>query len=489
MGLWAAVGFCPLLIALSTSSCSLARQTAARYPAADIDTIYQAPLSGADYNPVILIHGFTGSTLLRKSDDSIAWGAFFTKGSMLPSKPSGLRSIALDIGLLPQPVKHTDLQHIDDDTYAAELLEMVRADAKVANIRHEVYGPMVEMVEDAGFGECAGLDRRGPPTKAPECFIYFYDWRQDNVGSALGLAAFIERARELVEERRKQFAQSSETPVKFDVVAHSMGSLVTRYFLRYGAKDVLEESAPPITWAGAENFDRVILVSPPNFGGMRVLKELMAGQRYPVVKYEAAMFATWASMYQILPREDLAIWLDAEGKPVDFKYSSAQLWRDNLWGGFAPDQDEVLQLLFPRAESSEDRKDMLETYMDAAFDRARRLAHVLDRHADTAPEVELVLITSDSESTLAKAVIEKTNGRVDIKFGVKKPTLTAPGDGSVTRASALADERLTRNSSGRFSSPVPWGQRIFLTDFHRTLLGNPTFKNNVLQILLETSAP
>ena len=149
----------------------------------------------------------------------------------------------------------------------------------------------------------------------------------------------------------------------------------------------------------------------------------------------------------------------------------------------------MLQLLFPRAESSEDRKDMLETYMDAAFDRARRLAHVLDRHADTAPEVELVLITSDSESTLAKAVIEKTNGRVDIKFGVKKPTLTAPGDGSVTRASALADERLARNSSGRFSSPVPWSQRIFLTDFHRTLLGNPTFKNNVLQILLETPAP
>ena len=56
----------------------------------------------------------------------------------------------------------------------------------------------------------------------------------------------------------------------------------------------------------------------------------------------------------------------------------------------------------------------------------------------------------------------------------------------MTRASAVADERLLGGGSGFLSSPIPWNREVFLTDMHRTLLANTTFQNNLLHILLET---
>ena len=83
-------------------------------------------------------------------------------------------------------------------------------------------------------------------------------------------------------------------------------------------------------------------------------------------------------------------------------------------------------------------------------------------------------------------MVEK-HGRQVLHFeNSKKLTLKAPGDGSVTRASAVADERLREENSGFLSSPIPWNRKVFLTDMHLTLLGNTTFQNNLLHILLET---
>ena len=41
-------------------------------------------------------------------------------------------------------------------------------------------------------------------------------------------------------------------------------------------------------------------------------------------------------------------------------------------------------------------------------------------------------------------------------------------------------------TTGFVTSPIPWNRKVFLTDMHRTFLGNPTFQNNLLHILLET---
>jgi hypothetical protein len=110
--------------------CSAYRQVAAQYPKSDISTIYENALPNAERNPVVLIHGFAGATLRRVEDGATVWGTFFTKDSLLPSKPEGLRAFALDIDHLLPSVEPEDLVAIADDTRAVELLERVKADAR-----------------------------------------------------------------------------------------------------------------------------------------------------------------------------------------------------------------------------------------------------------------------------------------------------------------------------------------------------------------------
>jgi hypothetical protein len=97
----------------------------------------------------------------------------------------------------------------------------------------------------------------------------------------------------------------------------------------------------------------------------------------------------------------------------------------------------------------------------------------------------MILFAADATPTLARAEVSTSkNGQTVLRFGDGK-RLNSPGDGRVTRASALADERIAGGPSGWLRSPIPWAQAIFLTDAHMSVLGNPTFQNNLLHLLLE----
>ena len=86
---------------------------------------------------------------------------------------------------------------------------------------------------------------------------------------------------------------------RFDIVAHSMGGLVARYYLRYGATDLPEDgSLPPVTWAGAQEVDRLILVGTPNLGSMDALKNLVLGfnPSFLLPKFHPTLLATMPSV-------------------------------------------------------------------------------------------------------------------------------------------------------------------------------------------------
>lgn len=66
--------------------------------------------------------------------------------------------------------------------------------------------------------------------------------------SAQGLDRFIKAKKAEVQGEIFRRFGMKQSPVKFDLVAHSMGSLVVRYYLRYGAADLpADGSLPPET--------------------------------------------------------------------------------------------------------------------------------------------------------------------------------------------------------------------------------------------------
>ncbi len=63
-----------------------------------------------------------------------------------------------------------------------------------------------------------------------------------------------------------------------------------------------------------------------------------------------------------------------------------------------------------------------------------------------------------------------------------------PGDGTVTRASTLMDERLgfaPADWTPRLQSPIRWAGTNFIFTDHLGLTSSPAFADNVLYLLLE----
>ncbi|MDQ6981969.1 MAG: hypothetical protein Q9M08_03030 [Mariprofundus sp.] len=61
-------------------------------------------------------------------------------------------------------------------------------------------------------------------------YVFFYDWR-------MGIPHNAARLNDLIDQIRRDYGMPK---LKVDIVAHSMGALVTRYFIRYGSRDVLD---------------------------------------------------------------------------------------------------------------------------------------------------------------------------------------------------------------------------------------------------------
>lgn len=61
----------------------------------------------------------------------------------------------------------------------------------------------------------------------------------------------------------------------------------------------------------------------------------------------------------------------------------------------------------------------------------------------------------------------------------------APGDGTVTRASTLLDERIGSGYQPRVQSSIQWDHVQFIPADHIGLTSDPSFSNNVLYELLE----
>lgn len=196
-------------------------------------------------------------------------------------------------------------------------------------------------------------------------------------------------------------------------------------------------------------------------------------------KYEPAIFGTMPALYQLIPRGRHGVLVDAADPNRHFENTfDPELWERMRWGLADPRQDRVLQWLLPEVESAEERRRIALDHQRKCLKRAERFTQALDTPATPPDSLSLYLIAGDALPTPAVLSVDQKDGSVEVFE-------EAPGDGTVTRSSALMDERAGGDWSPRLVSPIKWKHALMIFSQHREMTSAPAFVDNLLFILLE----
>ena len=480
--------------------------SSSRMPA--IREIYANSARSPIRNPVVVLHGILGSRLEQRSTGRAVWGAF-TNDYYHPGTPEGARAIALP---LEPPRSAADYDPARADIYPTGPLGAIQLSFLFSVVSVEVYANILRTLGVGGYLDQVGVDP-GAPAYAEDhynCYTFFYDWRRDNIENALQFGRYLQNtrkeigvaARKKVEtlratgdaedsKRADEIHQWLADGFRFDIVAHSMGGLIDRYYLRYGAQDLpADGSLPDITWAGAEEVDRLIIVGTPSLGSIESFSNLVSGFSPSLFlpSYHHALLGTMPSLYQLLPRKRHGCYRDERGEAVSLDPFDVEVWDRNGWGMLDPASAGQLEWLMPNVADTNQRRGRAKKYLEWCLNRAQHFHASLDQRASSQPPTRVYLFASDTESTPGAVRL-----RSETKAGVERlrpyKIDRTVGDGTVPRFSALADERTGGEFRPRLDSPIPWHDVTFLSDDHIGLTKNVLFTNNLLHILLEEPQP
>ena len=444
----------------------------------DLGELYSeaAKIDGLFRNPVIVIPGILGSRLVDARSGTVVWGAF-DGGYADPRDPEGRRLVALPMKL------GADLDELEDLVIPDGALRKVDVKFLGLPFSGEAYAQILDALGIGGFrdkdlGQAGAVDYGDAHYT---CFQFDYDWRLDLVQNARRLDDFIEVQRSYVRGQLEERFGIKNADVHFDIVTHSMGGLLARYYLRYGRADLPGDGlSPAVTWEGAKFVDRLVMVAPPNAGSAHAFTELVEGSDLPFVlpDYPPAVLGTMPAIYQLLPRARHGFLVDASDPSQRLDNAlDPKLWQEMGWGLADPSQDEVLADLLPEVSDPAERRRIALDHQRKCLERAEHIALALDQDATPPSTLEIFLVAGDAIPTARSIAVDRSNGDVWV-------AATGPGDGKVLRSSALMDERAGGQNWPRLVSPIALAGVLFLFTDHRGITNDPVFVDNLLYLLL-----
>lgn len=358
----------------------------------------------------------------------------------------------------------------------------------------DFYGAILDTLERDG-GYVRGQPGRVAKPGVRQYYILPYDWRQDNVRTA-------RRLDELIEQLRKDYGDPT---LKVDIVAHSMGGLITRYYIQYGTTDVLDGNEFPANFLGAQKIRTAILLGTPNLGSVSGLHSLLAGHPIGWQTLPVETLATMPSVYELLPHPVTNWIVDTNGTPLEQDLYFVGTWIAYRWSIFDPAVQARVRRRFENAAAGDAYARTLENYFAKRIERARRFVWSLTYNETQQSPVKMVVFGGDCTLTPARIVLEGpppsppgglASARLrpedirDPKPGVDYSMLMMePGDGEVTKPSLLARQSLDPTISRSEDVFFPLAYAFFLCVDHAHLTGNINFQDNLLNVLLERQRP
>jgi pimeloyl-ACP methyl ester carboxylesterase len=417
--------------------------------------------------PAVFIHGAFGSRLRNRLSGREIW-------------PIGLADLVVSsFDELELP--------LDPDTGAALPDAIVASGLFDETGVVDFYGSMVHMLEAAGGYRvwAAGTD---PPEDAIPLYPFLYDWRRGFADTAPELDRMVEQIR----------ADHGDPGLKVDLVAHSSGGLIARYFLLYGGRLLPEGATPVPDFGGAGKVSRALAIGVPEIGMARAVAALTVGEPIVMNKVGPEVLATSLSTFDLLPHGDDVWLIDRRGTPIVADACDPEIWRTYEMGIFNRGVRAQVRERAGGGRSGQRRLELLERGFLLRLDRAGRFRRAL-RAAPIPADIAYLTIGGDCKPTEARLLAEEFMGRPEVKSlpdRVRNPRrgvdyrrlMLEPGDGRVARPSVLATPAWPASPR-----PVPllaenWARREFVCASHNQLTVNTDCQRAMLHALADLTA-
>jgi pimeloyl-ACP methyl ester carboxylesterase len=324
-------------------------------------------------------------------------------------------------------------------------------------------------------------------------FGFSWDWRRDLVEAA-----------QQFDRRIREFKQKTGRPdLKINLICHSAGGLVARYYAKYGGADVLDQERPEPTYEGAKNINKIIMLGTPNSGSVESFMTVHQGLWLPSVgRATAETIFTMPSLYELMPLEGRKVFIDPDGKPLDIDLYDPANWELYGWSVFDPErQAEAIRELKKRYGEAEGEKKFQEKlelqrrHVRMALRRAQKFQKALwaGDPAEEKQKVRYIVFGGDRTPTLRAAILgREDNGKWKTVFKTKRPhvkeALYSYGDTSVTKESVLGRHTAKINGAN-VRVEIPLDHSVFFFQNHVNMPKDMTFLDNILHSVFEEYDP